>query len=136
MNDARIEPTIDHEFVVTLARETEPDSKRVLLALRVRTVREFTSFGYEIGLTNRSAPSKNEYGVEIGGLSVPRVSAPAVGGARSSISLAMPIDGTYDLVIYKRNRQGRARFTIAGGIPTQIDDAGGDPFVRFEIDAA
>ncbi|HLP29480.1 MAG TPA: hypothetical protein VK147_12625 [Candidatus Didemnitutus sp.] len=136
MNDARIEPTIDHEFVVTLARETEPDSKRALLALRVRTVREFTSFGYEIGLTNRSAPSKNEYGVEIGGLSVPRVSTPVAGGARSSISLVMPVDGTYDLVIHKRNRQGRARFTITGGIPTQIDDAGGDPFVRFEIDAA
>ncbi|MBK9183949.1 MAG: hypothetical protein IPM83_12725 [Ignavibacteria bacterium] len=44
MNDARIEPVIDHEFVVALARETEPDTDRTLLAIRVRTVREFTSF--------------------------------------------------------------------------------------------
>lgn len=135
MNDARIEPIIDHEFVVTLARETEPDTKRVLLAIRVRTVREFTSFGYEIGLTNRSAPSKNEYGVEIGGLSLPRVTMPVTGGARSSIVVGMPTDGTYDLVIHKRSKQGLARFTVKGGIPIGIDDAGGDPFVRFEIDA-
>ncbi|MBK6291943.1 MAG: hypothetical protein IPH85_10005 [Ignavibacteria bacterium] len=135
MNDARIEPVIDHEFVVALARETEPDTDRTLLAIRVRTVREFTSFGYEIGLTNRSAPSKKEYGVEIGGLSLPRVTMPVTGGARSSVLVAMPADGTYELVIHKRSKQGLARFTVKGGIPIGIDDVGGDPFVRFEIDA-
>ncbi len=135
MNDARVEPVIDYEFVIALARETEPDTDRTLLAIRVRTVREFTSFGYEIGLTNRSAPSKKEYGVEIGGLSLPRVTMPVTGGARSSVLVAMPADGTYELVIHKRSKQGLARFTVKGGIPIGIDDVGGDPFVRFEIDA-
>lgn len=135
MTDERIEPTIDHEFELELAMEADRDSGTQMLALRVRSVREFTAFSYAISLTDRSAPSKGLYGMEIGGLSIPSVVPGDAGGARNAVRHQFPADGTYELSVARRSKKRTAQFVVRGGRVSAITNEAGDGFVRFSIAA-
>jgi hypothetical protein len=133
MTDERREPAIDHEFVVDLDIETDAEGGTAQLVLRVSSVREFTAFSYGLSVTDRSAPSKGSYALEIGGLSIPTVASGSASGARSILRYPMPADGTYELVVTRKAKRRIAAFTIKRGRPQTLANETGDGFVRFTI---
>lgn len=87
------------------------------LRFRVETVREFSSFGYEVVVRDRSDVASGTYVVEIGGLQVPTNTNPVSGTAMGSIDVPMPADGTYAVEIRRRSTLLATTFTVRSGIP-------------------
>jgi hypothetical protein len=71
MSDERIEPSINHEYIVEVTTEIDTETREQMLVLRVTTTREFTSFAYDISLQLSVNESEKQLHLEIGGLSIP-----------------------------------------------------------------
>jgi len=104
MNDERIEPSIDHEYLIDVGAEVDAETRERMLVVRVQTVREFTSYAYDITLHLSINASKNQVLLEVGGLSIPSVMMPAKGGAVSESRVKLMPAGTYEFTIVKKNR--------------------------------
>jgi hypothetical protein len=113
MSDERIEPSIDHEYIVEVAAEIDAETREQMLVLRVTTTREFTSFAYDISLQLRLNESEKHLHLEIGGLSIPSVMMPSTGGAVSERRINLLPAGTYQLTVAKKSRTLETSITIA-----------------------
>lgn len=114
MTDDRLEPTIDHEYVVSFFRQAPVDGP-VQLGVRVVTTREFTSFAYELALNVRLDSARRLLRIEIGGLSIPSVMMPSAGGAVAERQVVMPESGVLDVEIARKSSMQQARLVIAAG---------------------
>lgn len=101
MSDERIEPSIDHEYLIDVGTEIDTETRDRMLVVRVKTVREFTSFAYDITLNLSVNAHTNHVHLEVGGLSIPSVSK---GGAVSESRVKLMPAGTYEFTIAKKNR--------------------------------
>lgn len=72
---------------------SHPDTGEASLVVVIETLREFTSFAYELSLTAKS--SSQGLQIHIGGLTVPSVSRPYAGPARGVVYVPQP--GVTDL---------------------------------------
>lgn len=104
MSDERIEPSIDHEYLVEVGAETDRETKERMLVVRVRTSREFTSFAYDISLNLKLDQASKQVHLEVGGLSIPSVMMPSKGGAVSERRIQLMPAGTYQFTIAKKGR--------------------------------
>lgn len=131
MSDDRIEPSIDHEYVVTFLRQTSKEMVDELL-VRVITTREFTSFAYSLGLNVTFDATRRALRIEIGGLSIPSVMMPAAGGASSERAVALPSDGPVDVEILRKSSRQAGRLIISkGALAVEMVDSP-DGFARLE----
>ncbi|MBU3679009.1 MAG: hypothetical protein FGM32_05315 [Candidatus Kapabacteria bacterium] len=131
MSDDRIEPSIDHEFVVTFMRQTSKEQVDELL-VHVITKREFTSFAYTLGLNVTFDTTRRVLLIEIGGLSIPSVMMPAAGGAASVRGVPFPSDGVIDVEILRKTSRQAGRLAILNGaISIEMVDSP-DGFARLQ----
>jgi hypothetical protein len=113
MSDERIEPSINHEYIVEVTTEIDAETREQMLVLRVTTTREFTSFAYDISLQLSVNESEKKLHLEIGGLSIPSVMMPSTGGAVSERKTKLLPAGTYQLTVAKKSRTLESSITIA-----------------------
>lgn len=113
MSDERIEPSIDHEYLIEVGAETDRETKERMLVVRVRTSREFTSFAYEITLNLTFDQASKHIHLEVGGLSIPSVMMPSKGGAVSERRINMMPAGTYEFTIAKKGRTLSTTINVA-----------------------
>jgi len=113
MSDERIEPSIDHEYIVEIATGLDNDTRKPAVIVRVSTTREFTSFAYDISLELSVDHSAKSVHLEVGGLSIPSVMMPAKGGAVSERSIELLPSGTYHFTVAKKNRSLETSFVIS-----------------------
>ena len=104
MSDERIEPSIDHEYLVDVGTEIDTETRDRMLVVRVKTVREFTSFAYDITLHLTVNINTQNVHLEVGGLSIPSVMMPSKGGAVSESRVKLMPAGTYEFTVAKKNR--------------------------------
>lgn len=132
MNDERLEPSVDHEYILAFSLVTS-ESGAAQLRVQVITTREFTAFAYTLGITTSLDISRARLRIELGGLSIPSVMMPAAKGAHGEQAVAMPPDGEYQVEVTRRSSTHRALLTVLRGRPTAVrtDDEGG--FARFLI---
>ncbi|MCU0329713.1 MAG: hypothetical protein MUC47_01900 [Candidatus Kapabacteria bacterium] len=132
MKEERIEPEITHEFMLDVRRDVDAESGAPLLVLTVTTVREFTSFGYVVGL--QAAWDGPTLRLDIGGIGLPAVSLPRIGGAIGEVRISLPADGSYAIDVRRKSKQARIPFTIEKGAlaPSGAIDGG---FVRASVTA-
>lgn len=99
----------------------------------VETVREFTSFGYQLTLTSVPAPSQTGVEVRIGGITLPTVGRPQPGPARGRVESSTGADGLFDIVVTRKKQRATCRCVIDGGAieSLQAIDEGG--LATFEI---
>ena len=136
MSADRIEPSIDHEFTVEISTVTDRDSGATMMQFMFRTVREFSTFGYEIAIKDTSTDAPTQYAFELGGLSLPSHTNHAHGGAETSVLRVVPRDGTYPLTIRRRSRTFIAQITIADGKARAVDHKDPGAFVRVGVGRA
>lgn len=127
--------TSEPEYRVLLSVGTHPASDAPALVVAIETVREFTSFGYQLALTSVPAPSQQTYEVRIGGMSLPSVGRPQPGPARGEVMEALPADGTYHLVVSRKTQRAECRFTIAQGQIGALEAGDEGGLTTFEIGA-
>ncbi|MFN4984902.1 MAG: hypothetical protein ACK5BQ_10050 [Ignavibacteria bacterium] len=113
MSDERIEPSIEHEYIVEVETGVDKDTRMPTLVVRVTTAREFTSFAYEISLELSVDHAAKTMHLEVGGLSIPSVMMPSKGGAISERTLELLPAGTYQFTVAKKNRNLSTSFVIA-----------------------
>jgi hypothetical protein len=113
MSDERIEPAIDHEYIIEIAAGVDRETRKPTLEVRVTTAREFTSFAYDISLELSVDEGAKTIHLEVGGLSIPSVMMPSKGGAVSARSLELLPAGTYQLTVAKKNRSLSTSLVIA-----------------------
>lgn len=133
MNTDRIEPTIDHEFTLDITSVIDRESGAPMLQFMFRTVREFSTFGYAIAVTDASKPAKTEYAFELGGLSLPAHTNHKFGGAQTIVMRSLPIDGTYALTVRRRTREYTAQINVVDGVPTSLVHDDAPSFIRVEV---
>jgi hypothetical protein len=102
-----------HEYVLSLEQTTDPDSSAPCLRVHVRTVREFASFGYGIGLS--VGRTNTGLIVEIGGLELPRMTMQQSGPAVATANVAVPSDGTHSLTVRRKDASAEFSFVIENG---------------------
>lgn len=134
MNTDRIEPSIDHEFTLSISPVIDRDSGAPMLQFLFRTVREFSTFGYAIAVSDTSKPSPTEYAFELGGLSLPTHTNQTNGGAQTIMLRTIPADGAYPLIIRRRSRMYRAQLLIESGQPHALEQDGEATFIRVEVE--
>lgn len=128
-NARREQPAAQHEFVLGIAVAAGEGGAPPALVLRVETVREFASFGYALEVQVRQPTSAGPAVLEIGGISVPVMSAQQSGVAVGTAVMAVPADGEYLLEVHRRQRRAQVRFRVVDGQPA-ILAVDGDPFIR------
>jgi hypothetical protein len=119
-----------HEYVLTLEQTTSPDTGAPCLRVHVRTVRDFASFGYGIGLFAKRTGAT--LSVEIGGLELPRMTMQKSGPALGHVDIALPTDGAYTVTVGRKGATATFTFDIAGGQLRQPQSPLTDAFVSFE----
>lgn len=124
------------EYHVVIRPDTDPESGEACLAFEVRTVREFTSFGYTINVDLTEAPSEKEYSVDLGGISLPTVGRPQPGPARSVVRAALPPNGTYALTVKRKKHSASCAFTVGNGAPGKITESDPAGLATFEVASA
>ena len=115
------------EYHIVIGPARHPETGEVCLSFEVRTVREFTAFGYTIAVRLTEAPSQRSYRLELGGISLPTVGRPQPGPAFTQVLAALPPNGTYELVVARKKQEASCSFTVANGAPGRISahDPGG-----------
>lgn len=113
MSDERIEPSIEHEYIIEVGAATDRETKERMLVVRVRTTREFTSFAYEITLNLTFSEASKHVHLEVGGLSIPSVMMPSNGGAVSERRIHLMPSGTYEFTIAKKGRTLSTTINVA-----------------------
>lgn len=113
MSDERIEPSIDHEYIIEIETGVDNETRRPLVVVRVTTTREFTSFAYDISLDLSVDEAAKKMHLEVGGLSIPSVMMPSKGGAISERTIELLPAGTYQFTVAKKNRNLSTSFVIA-----------------------
>jgi len=107
----------EREFNISFRASVSDATGRPLLHLHVETVREFSSFGYVITLTDRSAAHLGNFVVDVGGIGLPTNSQPTAGPAIGELTWPMPPDGEYELVLHRRKDVSTLTFTIQNAVP-------------------
>lgn len=126
MTDDRLEPTIDHEYVVSLFRYV-PEDGPAQLGVRVVTTREFTSFAYQLAMNVRIDGVRRLLRIEIGGLSIPSVMMPSAGGAVAERLVVFPEIGVLDVEIARKSSVQHARLVVgAKGLDIEREHSVGD----------
>jgi len=133
MNDERIEPVIEHEYVVSLVNTTDEETGKPLLTARIRTTREFESFAYSIALDSRYVSSENRWNVDIGGLSLPSITRTTSGSAWSDVSIPMPFGCDLEIVLKKRGKNSSVQIALSQDGSITIVEVAGDGFARYEV---
>jgi hypothetical protein len=130
MKEERLEPNITHEFVLNVRRDLDAESGAPLLVITVTTVREFTSFGYVVGL--EASWKGAVLRLDIGGIALPAVSLPRIGGAVGELRLTFPSDGSYTLDVRRKTKNVSIPLTIMKGAlaPVAAIDGG---FVQVSV---
>lgn len=118
MSDERIEPSIEHEYLIEVDTEIDAETKERMLVVRVTTSREFTSFAYDITLNLTLDQASKQVHLEVGGLSIPSVMMPSKGGAVSERRIKLMPAGTYQFTVAKKARSLSTTISIAknGGV--------------------
>lgn len=107
----------EREFTISFSASVSDATGRLLLHLHLTTVREFSSFGYVITLTDRSVPHLGTFVVDVGGIGLPTNSQPTAGPAIGELTWPMPPDGEYELVLHRRKDVSTSKFTIRNAVP-------------------
>ncbi|MBU3699983.1 MAG: hypothetical protein FGM33_08255 [Candidatus Kapabacteria bacterium] len=132
MTEERIEPSVDHEYVVTFAQATS-EAGESLLSVHVVTTREFTSYAYTLGLNLTIDHARARITIEVGGLSIPSVMMPAAKGAFGEKAIVMPPAGSYVVEVTRRASSQCATLLVNEGGPTSIAPDAEGGFARFRI---
>jgi len=104
MKEERQEPVIQHEFVLALQRREQSEDGVQEIEFAVKTTREFTSFGYTVGMDVEHGERAKKFTVNIGGISLPTVSARTSGTAEGSATLPWPSPGDYTLEVLRKGK--------------------------------
>ncbi|CAN5405180.1 hypothetical protein BH10BAC6_BH10BAC6_07940 [soil metagenome] len=107
----------EREFTISFRASVSDTTGRPLLHLHVETVREFSSFGYVITLTDRSTAHLGKFVVDVGGIGLPTNSKPTAGPAVGELTWPMPPDGEYELILHRRKDVSTTPFTIQNAVP-------------------
>lgn len=121
------------EYHVIIGPATDPESGSPCLSFDVRTVREFTSFGYTITVKMTKAPSEKGYRLEVGGISLPKVGRPQPGPARTVLLAALPPNGTYQLTVARKKQMATCAFTVGNAAPGKISSSDPGGLATFEV---
>ncbi len=124
------------EYHVVIRPDTDPETGDPCLAFDVSTVREFTSFGYTINVGLTEAPSNKEFGIVLGGISLPKVGRPQPGPARSIVRAALPPNGTYTLTVTRKKHAASCAFTVGNGAPGKITESDPAGLATFDVASA
>lgn len=82
------------EYRARILQTTHPESGDRVLSIHIETVREFTSFAYQLSVKVETSSSGAVADVHIGGLTIPPVGRPQPGPARSQVYLPEPPTGS------------------------------------------
>lgn len=122
---AAAEPSAGHEFTVSLRRREDTEHDRVLLDIRVETVREFSAYGYRVDLREAFDAAERRITVELGGIALPSIAAASSGRAVGTCSILMPADGAYVLRLVRKQRTAEFTLGITNGMPLPLGTTDG-----------
>jgi hypothetical protein len=106
------------EYVITAKISATPGHVDV----SVRTIRQFSSFGYGISLTaNTRRDLANGYVLDIGGITLPQVSKQAEGSAESSVAFPIPSSGTLSVSVRRKDAVADLVLHVVNGTLTAVD---------------
>lgn len=100
----------EKEYQVSLARTAKDDAPE--LAFAFRTLREFTTFQYNLQIENSSMPADNHYQFKIGGMIMPLAAMPSTGHAVAVLKFPFPSVGIYTVEFLKKNHRNSFRVEI------------------------
>lgn len=100
----------EKEYQVSLARTAKADNHE--LAFAFRTLREFTTFQYNLQIEDSSVPGDNHFQFKIGGMVMPLTAMPSTGHAVAVVKFPFPQVGTYTVEFLKKNHRNTFRVEI------------------------
>ena len=101
------------EYRARIHMGEHPDTGEAALVVLVETLREFTSFAYELSLTAKSTP--HGLRIHIGGLTVPSVTRPYAGPARGVVYVPQPGASALRCSFHVKKRIDTCTLDIAHG---------------------
>lgn len=121
------------EYIVTVG----PSDAAGHIDLTVRTVRQFSSFGYGIALTATSRRDvANGYVLDVGGITLPPVTKQAEGPATSMVSFPVPLQGTVHVTVRRKDDQAEITINMDHGTLTSVDATSSSALFILETPAA
>lgn len=121
------------EYIVTVGPSEAPGHVDVT----VRTVRQFSSFGYGIALTATSRRDvANGYVLDVGGITLPPVTKQAEGPATSMVSFPAPPQGTVRVTIRRKDEEAEIAIIMDHGTLTSVDATSSSALFIVETPAA
>ncbi|HYF02862.1 MAG TPA: hypothetical protein VEC36_05770 [Patescibacteria group bacterium] len=103
--------TKDKEYQVSIGKTIEKDLHE--LTFEFQTLREFTTFQYNLQIEDSSMPANNHFQFKIGGMVMPLTAMPHTGHATARIKFPCPADGTYFVEFLKKNHRNMFRIEIS-----------------------
>jgi hypothetical protein len=100
----------EKEYQVSLSRTEKADNHE--LAFAFRTLREFTTFKYNLQIEDVSVPGENHFQFKIGGMIMPLTAMPSTGHATAVLKIPFPTEGTYTVEFLKKNHRNKFRVEI------------------------
>lgn len=102
-----------NEYILAVSTIVDQETHHRVVCLDLRTVREFSAFGYAIETHVSTSPGSVT--IEVGGITIPRAGGGEAGPARSRIQSPIPDDGDVRVVVKKRKLTAEATLTLRAG---------------------
>lgn len=119
------------EYRLNIFRGTDPKTRQEGWIFYVRTVKEFVSFNYEILLT--ATVQGREITLQISGIHAPLMVMPGVGPAKGT-ALLKDIQGPYDLIVKKLNKEVTSFAITLGDDRVSLDRTPPHPFIQVSAE--
>lgn len=110
-----MKPAAEPEYRVSMTAATHPQTGEPVLFVQIETVREFSSFAYELAVDVVVSNAGATIDLHLGGLTVPRIGRPQPGPARARAYIPQPPTGTVDCTFHVKKRTDGFRLTWTDG---------------------
>ncbi len=91
------------------------DGTSAALRITLSTVREFSSYGYQIAMDVSVEEHNKRLTVAVGGLRMMPISSNTSGPARTSMQVPLPSDGQYTIVVHRNGVIAQSTCEIQAG---------------------
>lgn len=110
-----------NEYILAIGTTLDAETQSRMVRFDLRTVREFSAFGYSI--ETQLSTSRGMITIEVGGITIPRAGGGESGPARASILSPIPNDGDVKVVIKKRKLVAEATLTVRDGNVVSVEQS-------------
>ncbi len=104
---------MSNEYILAVGTTVDQETQHRMVQLDLRTVREFSAFGYAIETQLSTSPGTVT--IEVGGITIPRAGGGESGPARSRVLSPIPNDGEVKVIVKKRKLTAEATLILRDG---------------------